>query len=83
MIRTSMPDFGVGKEKPSVDSYGKEFKYAPGDEVYLTVSGTKEGPYKIEAVKGGKYSLCDTGGTTVKGGQTFEEGDLELYDVFG
>jgi len=77
------PDFVVADDKrPGVDDYGNEYKYSPGDKVYLCASGQREGPYKIEATDKGKYTLCDDSGITVKGGQAYDEDDLKLYDPF-
>jgi hypothetical protein len=77
------PDFVVADDKrPGVDDYGNEYKYSPGDKVYLCVSGQRECPYKIEAAEEGRYTLCDNSGITVKYGQAYDEDDLELYDPF-
>jgi hypothetical protein len=77
------PDFIVAKDKrPGVDDYGNEYKYSPGDKVYLCTSGQQEGPYKIEAAENGKYTLCDDYGITVKSGRAYGEDELKLYDPF-
>jgi hypothetical protein len=75
-------DFVVGDKKPGVDDYGKEYKYSPGDKVWLCVFGQREGPYKVESAEDGKYTLCDEYGISAKGGNAFDEGDLELHDPF-
>ena len=54
----------------------------PGDKIYLCSSGSREGPYIIESTKDGKYTLCDDNANSVKDGETFEERDLLLYDLF-
>lgn len=77
------PDFVVADDKrPSVDDYGNDSKYSPGDQVYLCVTGEREGPYKVETVETGRYTLCDDSGISVKSGQAYDEVDLELYDPF-
>lgn len=70
-------------ERVGVDDYGKDgYKFMPDDNVYLCSSGTREGPYRVEGTKDGKYILCDNDGNTIKDGEMFEEGDLVLYDPF-
>ncbi|CVK92169.1 uncharacterized protein FMAN_07127 [Fusarium mangiferae] len=63
-------------------AYGVNYKYLPGDKVYLVNAGGKTGPYKVELVDGGKYVLCDDNGVTANGGQSYLEDKLELYGPF-
>jgi len=74
--------FGSGDKRPGVDDYESEYKYSPGDKVYLYTSGRQEGPYTIGAAENGKYTLCDDSGITVKSGRAYDEDDLKLYDPF-
>ncbi|EGU76576.1 hypothetical protein FOPG_11170 [Fusarium oxysporum f. sp. conglutinans race 2 54008] len=69
-------------DPPGVNAYGVNYKYSPGDKVYLVNSGGKAGPYKIESADGGKYVLCDDYGITANGGRSYLEDELELYDPF-
>ncbi|KAM7217475.1 hypothetical protein V8F06_007106 [Rhypophila decipiens] len=73
-------------QRPAVRSYGtKQHVLRPNDQVIIRASGgnVREGPYHIEkCTDGGKYTLCDEDGKTVKEGKEFEEGELEVYDPF-
>ncbi|RKK79792.1 hypothetical protein BFJ69_g4609 [Fusarium oxysporum] len=80
---TNDTNFVVSDNKrPGVNAYGVNYKYSPGDKVYLVNSGRKAGPYKIESADGGKYVLCDDYGITANGGRSYLEDELELYDPF-
>ncbi|KAF5019103.1 hypothetical protein F66182_8899 [Fusarium sp. NRRL 66182] len=77
------PEFIVsGGKRPGVEQYDVNYKYAPGDKVFLLSSGQKLGPYKVESTNGGKYVLCDNSGITARGGQAYQEHELTLYDPF-
>lgn len=52
--------------RPLVDPYDTQYKFAPGDKVYLRDG--LDGSYLIKRAEGGRYSLCDFAYETVKGG---------------
>ncbi|KAG9503240.1 hypothetical protein J7337_006083 [Fusarium musae] len=80
---TNDTNFVVSDNKrPGVNAYDINYKYSPGDKVYLVTSGGKEGPYKVESADGGNYVLCDDYGITANGGRSYLEDQLELYDPF-
>ncbi|KAL6232473.1 hypothetical protein BDW75DRAFT_217759 [Aspergillus navahoensis] len=70
--------------RPRIDKYQKEQRFRPNDEVYILGPGatTREGPFKVSAIKNGGYALSDTNGGTVRNGLTFKENELELADPF-
>ncbi|KAF9777391.1 hypothetical protein IL306_004439, partial [Fusarium sp. DS 682] len=70
------------RKRPGVDDYNVKYKYAPGDKIFLLSSGQKLGPYKVESTDDEKYVLCDKSGVTARGGQAYQEHELELYDPF-
>ncbi len=74
-------------KKPIIDSYGRSsYKFTPGDKVDIqssTATGSREGPYIIQAAEGGKYTLCDEYGKTAKDGNSYAEDELALHDEFG
>lgn len=77
------PRFVVaGGGRPGVDRYATNYKYFPGDKVYLLISGQREGLYKIESAEDGMYTLCNDSGIAVKDGQAYGEDELELHDPF-
>ncbi|KAI1009479.1 hypothetical protein LB504_003148 [Fusarium proliferatum] len=80
---TNDTNFVVSDNKrPGISAYGVNYRYSPGDKVYLVNAGGKTGPYKVESADGGKYVLCDDYGVTANGGQSYLEDELELYDPF-
>ncbi|KAK3342029.1 hypothetical protein B0T25DRAFT_357259 [Lasiosphaeria hispida] len=64
--------------------YTGNAKFRPADRVWVRVSdtATREGPYTVAAVEGGRYKLCNKDRTPVKGGSWLEEEALEIYDTF-
>ena len=65
-----------------VGDYGdQKYKFMPGDDVSIR-DCPQEGPYLIEKVEDGRYTLCDFQGERVKEGQKFEEQALEVHDPF-
>lgn len=59
-----------------------ESAFQPLDKIFIRVSevtGQKEGPYLIEKDEGGRYSLCDEDGGTVKDGRVYDASELISY----
>lgn len=69
-------------ERPHFTSSARTYKFTTGEQVYLSRNGVKEGPYKIQEPKDGKYVLCDNSYKVIDGGKSFDEKDLSLYDPF-
>ncbi|KAK4457494.1 hypothetical protein QBC42DRAFT_278995 [Cladorrhinum samala] len=69
-------------DRPWINKYPKNAKFRPSDQVYVCVPGTttREGPYKVAAVKPekGLYKL----NIPMKGDSWLTEKELELYDDF-
>lgn len=59
-----------------VKKYAHVYKFSPGEEVYLSRSGTQEGPYVIYSREDRKYKLCDKNGNIVKNGEAYSEREL-------
>lgn len=65
-------------KRAHVNDYGKKtFKYMPGEKVRLIKDGQNETFYVEGTTEDGKYTLCNEDDETVKGGEAFEEKDLE------
>ena len=68
-----------------MEKYGNQkYNFAPGDEVCIRQSGSRaqSEPYLIEKAENGRYTLCNSEGKTVMGGQKYKDKDLKIYDPF-
>ncbi|KAI6081064.1 hypothetical protein F4821DRAFT_250126 [Hypoxylon rubiginosum] len=70
--------FDEDDKRPCVDRYVKRPQFRVGDKVFvINTSGSREGPYFVASVSGGKFKLSGEDGQSAKNGDEFSLDSLE------